>query len=66
MRRPVRHRLTVCACAAAATAVVGVGLAPAASAAPARTTLLPAHVSTTCSNAPNVVADVVPFGRKLG
>ena len=66
MRRPVRLRLTACSCAAAALTAAGVVLAPAASAAPARTTLLPAHVSTTYSNAPSVVANVPPFGRKLG
>lgn len=66
MRRPVRPRLTVCTSAAAAVAAVRAVLAPAASAAPARTTLLPAHVSTTSSNAPDVVAHVPPFGRELG
>ncbi len=65
MRSTARLRLTVCVCTAAATAAVGVLVAPAASADPARETLLPPQPSR-MSNAPNVVPDVPPFGRKLG
>ena len=65
MRRPVRRRLTVCLSTVAATALLGGAFAPAASAGPDRKTQLPSHLSTSYSNAPNVVSDVPPFGRKL-
>lgn len=79
-RRPARHRLTACACMLVATAAAGVLLAPAASAGPeregvgparegvgpARDTVLPLdRLVKSSSNAPNHVADVPPFGRKL-
>ena len=51
MRRPVRHRLTVCLATVALTGALGGMAAPAASADPGRTTLLPGNVSGTSANA---------------
>ena len=65
MSRAARLRLTVSLSTVAATAVLGGLLAPAAHAGPDRDTLLPSNGGTTKSNAPFVVSDVPPFGRKL-
>ena len=64
MRRPVRVRLTVCVATAATTAVLA-GLAPAASADPGPSEAVLEHLRSTSSNAPSVVPNVPPFGRKL-
>ena len=72
MHRPVRTRLTACLVAAAATTALGVALAPAAQAGepgprPAAGSPLLDHLrNSTSSNAPNVMSNVPPFGRKLG
>jgi hypothetical protein len=64
MRRTARLRLTVLLSTATATAALGVLVAPPASAEPDRDTLLP-DPARHSGNAPNVVPDVPPFGRKL-
>lgn len=64
MPRRVRSRLTVCL-AAAATTAIGVVLAPAASANPVQDGTVLDHLRSTKSNAPNVLPNVPPFGRKL-
>ena len=73
MLRPVRTRLTACLVAAAATTALGVALAPAAEAgapppgpAASSSPLLDHLRANTSSNAPNVMSNVPPFGRKLG
>jgi hypothetical protein len=64
MRRPAPLRLTVVLSTATATAALGVLLAPTANADPDRDTLLPERARLK-SNAPSVVSDVPPFGRKI-
>ena len=66
MRRPVRSRLTVCLATVVVTTALGALAAPAASADPERATLLPGHVYDSNASSPGRVADVPPFGRKLG
>ena len=65
MRRSVRTRLTVALATGATTAVLGGLLAPAASADPGPSDAVLQHLRTTSSNAPGVVPNVPPFGRKL-
>lgn len=64
MLRTARLRLTVVLWTATAAAAMGVLLAPAASASPDRDCLLPDQARER-GNAPSVVSDVPPFGRKI-
>ena len=64
MRRPVRHRLTVCLATVAVTTALGALAAPAALADPVASSM--PNVSHSRGVAQSMLAIVPPFGRRLG